>query len=41
MEDIDIISKEYIISPQAVKLNDYFFKDEEFIKYREWLKNLL
>ena len=31
MEDIDIISKEYIISPQAVKLNDYFFKDEEFL----------
>lgn len=32
MEDIDIISKEYIISPQAVKLNDYFFKDEEFLR---------
>ncbi|MGX4599928.1 HD domain-containing protein [Faecalimicrobium sp. JNUCC 81] len=31
MDEIEEISKEYITSPQAVKLNDYFFKDEEFL----------
>ena len=32
MNDIEEISKECIISPQAVKLNDYFFKDENFLE---------
>ncbi len=32
MNDIEEISKECIISPQAVKLNDYFFKDEDFLE---------
>lgn len=32
MNDIEGISKECIISPQAVKLNDYFFKDENFLE---------
>ena len=32
MNDIEDISKECIISPQAVKLNDYFFKDEDFLE---------
>ncbi|MBO3444593.1 HD domain-containing protein [Clostridium sp. CCUG 7971] len=31
MDEIEEISKKYITSPQAVKLNDYFFKDEEFL----------
>ena len=30
--DIEEITKECILSPQAKKLNDYFFKDEEFLK---------
>lgn len=32
MDKIEEISKKYIISPQAVKLNDYFFKDAEFLE---------
>lgn len=32
MNDIEKISKECIISPQAVKLNDYFFKDKDFLE---------
>ena len=32
MYDIEEITKECILSPQAKKLNDYFFKDEEFLK---------
>ena len=32
MNDIEEISKECIISPQAVKLNDYFFKDKNFLE---------
>ena len=32
MQDIDEITKECITSPQAVKLNDYFFKDESFLE---------
>ena len=32
MNDIEDISKECIISPQAVKLNEYFFKDEDFLE---------
>lgn len=32
MQDIDEIAKECITSPQAVKLNDYFFKDESFLE---------
>ena len=31
MEDIQKISKECIISPQGKMLDDYFFKDEEFL----------
>lgn len=31
MGKIEEISNKYITSPQAVKLNDYFFKDEEFL----------
>ncbi|MEG0051378.1 MAG: HD domain-containing protein [Terrisporobacter sp.] len=32
MAEIEEISKAYITSPQAVKLNDYFFKDNEFLE---------
>ena len=32
MDDIEEITRECILSPQAKKLNDYFFKDEEFLK---------
>lgn len=32
MDKIEEITKEYIVSPQALKLNDYFFKNEEFLK---------
>ena len=32
MEDIEDISRECIISPQGKILDDYFFKDEEFLK---------
>lgn len=32
MNDIEEISKECIISPQAVKLNDYFFKDKNLLE---------
>lgn len=32
MEDIEEISRECIISPEGKKLNDYFFKDDEFLE---------
>ncbi|WP_455540066.1 HD domain-containing protein [Terrisporobacter sp.] len=32
MEDIEELSRECIISPQAKALDDYFFKDEEFLE---------
>jgi len=32
MEDIEVISKECIISPQGKMLDDYFFKDEKFLE---------
>ncbi len=32
MNDIEEISKECITSQEAISLNDYFFKDEEFLK---------
>lgn len=32
MEDIEELTRECIISPQAVKLNDYFFKNEDFLE---------
>ena len=32
MESIEEISNEYIISPQAKMLDDYFFKNEEFLE---------
>lgn len=32
MEDIEEISQECIISPEGKKLNDYFFKNEEFLE---------
>ncbi|RDY28013.1 HD domain-containing protein [Romboutsia weinsteinii] len=32
MKDIEDITRECIISPQGRKLNDYFFKDENFIE---------
>lgn len=32
MDEIEEISKAYITSPQAKKLNDYFFKDLEFLE---------
>ncbi|MEG1312297.1 MAG: phosphohydrolase, partial [Romboutsia sp.] len=31
MNKINKITNEYIVSPQAVKLNNYFFQDEEFL----------
>ena len=32
MDEIEEISKNYIISPQAIRLNDYFFKDNNFLE---------
>lgn len=32
MSDIEELTRECIISPQAIKLNDYFFKDENFLE---------
>ena len=32
MDAIEEISKSYIISPQAIRLNDYFFKDNNFLE---------
>ncbi|MGL5693393.1 MAG: HD domain-containing protein [Peptostreptococcaceae bacterium] len=32
IDEIEAITKECITSPQGLKLNDYFFKDEEFLK---------
>lgn len=32
MLDIEGLTKEYITSPQAKRLNDYFFKDENFLR---------
>lgn len=32
MEDIEMLTKECITSFQGIKLNDYFFKDEEFLE---------
>ena len=32
MEDIEELTRECITSPQAIKLNDYFFKNEDFLE---------
>lgn len=32
MSDIEELTRECITSPQAIKLNDYFFKDENFLE---------